>query len=512
MKLSKKFQEFIYSMSTNDKYSEFDSSKSFNRVNKPEGELLYSHHNLSTSAFIGSNDLSQESNNIDGVHEVRLAWRHIKNWLNQFSPDLNSSLSSPCTTSDIIDFEKDLNIKLPNCLVEFYKLTDGQSNFNENGSGGLIYGLKLMSIDEVVVMTENWRRVAKTLNHELSHLKSINKLLELKKLQVSHNNANSNSNNNSPISLTDPSGNIYSTSASSTSSLDLSHMDKKMNSMSVESFLPAETTPSNNSIIPNQRSIPPGAIHSSFAHPMWIPLIVDDVGNCIGVDLSPPVNANGKWGQIILFGREFDTKYLVASNFGDFLLIFANDLELGNWKIKNLNNLSNDNEDLMIGIEGELVFVNNKIDNNTSGSGEEVSYLEVLKNRCIKNWVSSLSDEDLKKDEIILTLAYLKSQKQLLKQHFYNSKIELNSIDSHINKNLNTIDNLNQPITQQGSSSTSVQSKIKSPLSHEITDKDTNLDASILDSIVEDDSDDDKVHSIPKRNSVRRNYKNAKFI
>lgn len=71
--------------------------------------------------------------------------------------------------------------------------------------------------------------------------------------------------------------------------------------------------------MPKQRSIPPSVIHEMFAHPMWIPLVTDEVGNYIGIDLSPP--PAGKWGQVILFGRDFDFKFQIADTWGDFLLI-----------------------------------------------------------------------------------------------------------------------------------------------------------------------------------------------
>lgn len=364
MNLSKKFQEFVYSLSTRDKYSEFDSRKSFNRVNKPETDtLLYSHHN-GLARVVGA--VPDNVNPIDGAHEVKLAWHHIKNWLARHLPDLNQSLASPCTSSDIVDFERDLNVKLPTCVVEFFKLTDGQSAFNENGSGGLIFGLKLMLIDEIVVMTENWRKVADTLTNEMSHYMSLLKIRGLQKVQMSH--------------------------SASHSSLSLS-VNKPTQKVA-------------DPLIPHQRSIPPQAVHASYAHPMWIPIITDEVGNCVGIDLSPPPAGPGVWGQVILFGRDFDTKYVVAHNFGDFLLMFANDLELGNWKFNAFQPEDND----VVGIEAELVFVDNMADNNTKGSGDEMSYLAVLRRRCAAKWVASLTEQDRQDVVVARTLQYLENE------------------------------------------------------------------------------------------------------
>ena len=39
----------------------------------------------------------------------------------------------------------------------------------------------------------------------------------------------------------------------------------------------------------------------------------------------------GKWGQIILFGRDYDCKYVVARSWSAFLATFADDLNSGKW-------------------------------------------------------------------------------------------------------------------------------------------------------------------------------------
>lgn len=79
-------------------------------MNTQETELLFSHHNQSTASLIGgpTNDVDStvNKNQFDGVHEVRLAWRHIKNWLLKYSPDLNSTLQSPCTDADLFPIFK----------------------------------------------------------------------------------------------------------------------------------------------------------------------------------------------------------------------------------------------------------------------------------------------------------------------------------------------------------------------------------------------------------------------
>ena len=41
----------------------------------------------------------------------------------------------------------------------------------------------------------------------------------------------------------------------------------------------------------------------------------------------------GQWGQIILFGRDYDTKFVVARSWAAFLALVADDLNSGKWFI-----------------------------------------------------------------------------------------------------------------------------------------------------------------------------------
>jgi cell wall assembly regulator SMI1 len=123
---------------------------------------------------------------------------------------------------------------------------------------------------------------------------------------------------------------------------------------------------------PKQRSIPPGAVKPLFANSSWIPLITDDSGNHIGVDLDP--DQQGSLGQVILFGREFDTKFVLAPNWGDFLLSFVKELENGNYLIHS------EVDDVFAG-EGELVFFDKAIN-------REVQYLSYLTHRVLAYWRS----------------------------------------------------------------------------------------------------------------------------
>lgn len=92
------------------------------------------------------------------------------------------------------------------------------------------------------------------------------------------------------------------------------------------------TTGANPSLLTNMQSIPPRWIRRAYSQQGWIPLITDKVGNYLGVDLNP--DEHGCPGQVIVFGRDFDTKVVMWRGEGEagwatWLANFAEDLENG---------------------------------------------------------------------------------------------------------------------------------------------------------------------------------------
>jgi len=77
-------------------------------------------------------------------------------------------------------------------------------------------------------------------------------------------------------------------------------------------------------LLDRQESQPPKAIQKAYAHPSWISLARDWGGNNIAIDLAP--GPMGKWGQVILFGRDYDCKYVIARSWAHFLAVVADDL------------------------------------------------------------------------------------------------------------------------------------------------------------------------------------------
>lgn len=80
----------------------------------------------------------------------------------------------------------------------------------------------------------------------------------------------------------------------------------------------AETDPqtgANPAVLATMASVPPQWVKSLYACRGWLPLLSDRSGNYVGVDLDP--GAGGSWGQIIIFGRDFDRKCVVWRGEGE---------------------------------------------------------------------------------------------------------------------------------------------------------------------------------------------------
>lgn len=73
-----------------------------------------------------------------------------------------------------------------------------------------------------------------------------------------------------------------------------------------------------------QDSQPPNATQKAYSHPAWIPLARDWGGNYLATDLAP--GPTGTWGQIIIFGRDYDCKFVVARSWAALLAMVADDL------------------------------------------------------------------------------------------------------------------------------------------------------------------------------------------
>lgn len=80
------------------------------------------------------------------------------------------------------------------------------------------------------------------------------------------------------------------------------------------------------------QSIPPKWVKREYTCRGWIPLVSDKAGNYLGIDMTP--DEEGKAGQVIVFGRDFDTKVVMfrgegEGGWGKWLSGFVDDLESG---------------------------------------------------------------------------------------------------------------------------------------------------------------------------------------
>jgi cell wall assembly regulator SMI1 len=219
---------------------------------------------------------------------VSHTWGRIDTWAEENYPELFDQLCEGCTVNDINELEHQLDCSLPQDVRESLQVHDGQ----ERGGmpTGIIFGSMLLDCEEMVQEWDNWRKV----NREFLAESAISKP-------------------SVPSKAFGGSGQASSSKAESSSSVPGS----------------PQTGAWRQDLQQRQDCVPPQAIQKVYAHPAWIPLVRDWGGNNIAVDLAP--GPKGHWGQVILFGRDYDTKYVVARSWAAFLALVADDLGSGKW-------------------------------------------------------------------------------------------------------------------------------------------------------------------------------------
>lgn len=209
---------------------------------------------------------------------VAHSWKKIGRWAEDNYEELFDQLSEGATQNDVNELEHELDCSLPIEVRESLQVHDGQ----ERGGRptGIIFGCMLLDCEEIVQEWKNWRVV----NEEY--------------LTTPPN----------PHPQYPPKA--FGGASSSSSAAPISQ---------------SSTNPLwRQDLLDRQDSQPPRAIQKAYAHPGWIPLARDWGGNNLAVDLAPgPV---GKWGQIIIFGRDYDCKYVVARSWSAFLATVADDM------------------------------------------------------------------------------------------------------------------------------------------------------------------------------------------
>lgn len=96
-------------------------------------------------------------------------------------------------------------------------------------------------------------------------------------------------------------------------------------------------TGANPRLLATMASLPPRWCKRAYACRGWLPLVSDRAGNYVGVDLDP--GPGGEWGQVIVFGRDFDRKCVLwrgegEGGWGRWLAAFVDELEAGDtWEM-----------------------------------------------------------------------------------------------------------------------------------------------------------------------------------
>ena len=210
------------------------------------------------------------------------SWKRIDRWAEENYEELFDNLCEGCTNNDLNELEHQLDCSLPMEVRESLQVHDGQ----ERGGmpTGIVFGCMLLDCEEIVQEWDNWKKVNQDYLAEPSTFKPT---MPIKALG----------------------GSVGSSSK---------QQEKAANNPFWRQELAAR-----------QDSQPSGAIQKVYAHPAWIPLVRDWGGNNLAVDLAP--GPSGKWGQVILFGRDYDCKYVVARSWSAFLATVADDLNSGKW-------------------------------------------------------------------------------------------------------------------------------------------------------------------------------------
>ena len=217
---------------------------------------------------------------------VQHSWKKIDRWAEENYQELYDQLAEGATGNDVNELEHDLDISLPVEVRESLQVHDGQ----ERGGRptGIIFGCMLLDCEEIMQEWRNW----KVVNEE--YLTPANKNMLAFAANQGLNGGPSSSSMNSPQQSTNP---LW-----------------------------------RQQLLQRQESQPPRAIQQAYAHPGWIPLVRDWGGNNLAVDLAP--GPTGRWGQVIIFGRDYDCKYVVARSWSAFLAMVSDDLNSGKWFVE----------------------------------------------------------------------------------------------------------------------------------------------------------------------------------
>ncbi|KAF2750200.1 cell wall assembly and cell proliferation coordinating protein [Sporormia fimetaria CBS 119925] len=209
---------------------------------------------------------------------VSHSWKRIDRFVEDNYEELFDNLCEGATSNDVNELEHELDATLPMDIRESLQIHDGQ----ERGGlpTGILFGLMLLDCEEIIMEWQNWRKVAE----EYLSTKS-----DFRTPQIPAK-AFAGSSTAAPVAE-----------------------------------IPRSTNPLwRQELLARQDSQPANAVQKAYSHPAWIPLARDWGGNYLACDLAP--GPAGHWGQIIIYGRDYDCKYVVARSWSHLLAMVADDI------------------------------------------------------------------------------------------------------------------------------------------------------------------------------------------
>jgi len=240
-------------------------------------------------AQAGSSEIQMQafSDGLPPAPPVGHSWKRIDRWLEDNYEELYENLAAEATINDVNELEHQLDCTLPPEVRESLQIHDGQ----ERGGlpTGVIFGCMLLDCEEIAQEWQQWRTINEVYFSDKQNSYEIPQL-PLKALAGSSSHA-------VPVAQAQQSGNPQW----------------------------------RQELLNKQDSQPANAIQKAYAHPSWIPLARDWGGNNICVDLAP--GAGGRWGQVILMGRDYDCKYVISRSWAAFLATLSDDMNTDKWFI-----------------------------------------------------------------------------------------------------------------------------------------------------------------------------------
>ncbi|KAF2999364.1 Cell wall assembly regulator [Curvularia kusanoi] len=209
---------------------------------------------------------------------VTHSWKRIDRWVEDHYEELFDNICEGATGNDVNELEHELDATLPMDIRESLQVHDGQ----ERGGlpTGILFGMMLLDCEEIVMEWKNWRKVAEEYLTTKPDYRSPQ--IPVKAFAGSSTAA--------PVAQPQSTGN------------PMWRQDLQE----------------------RQDSQPPNAVQKAYSHPAWIPLARDWGGNYLATDLAP--GPTGTWGQIIIFGRDYDCKFVVARSWAALLAMVADDI------------------------------------------------------------------------------------------------------------------------------------------------------------------------------------------